>query len=554
MISISKSPDALMLSNNTIPVEVLSSDSSGELVVQLGGVRSRLISNLGQGLTAGTIVTVNWSTPQGGSFSVNFSTDGTAASAYAIPAYSSGSLMAYWSSVAQAMGSSAEIAPWFTVFSEMNADGTYSVWFVVRDADPNWQLTFGPGGSTEFTTETNLLPATNEQYIVRCEVVIDPGTGFEVAGTAGCSPNELSRVNFDISGIVHRAILRALPYPGIPSWNLATPFSAGNVKPYYLRLWEFSEAEGFESVKFIRDLEAFAGGVSEVLAADGNFLTSFSTAGIWLNWRPDRRYVGPSEPVFMASLRRQFDDPFTDQPYLEVEQTNSQGVASTANKYENTVTIEGNNAVVWPVGPAQLGIAFDTLFYRVRVRQLRGSGSPLSLTPWQTFFVDRTEYESVRYLAYLNGFLLPEVVRCTGSVSSTLSASFQTNEIVRPQSAGVEIPDRENFATDTTNRYVFATGYKQQSEVETILEEIVRSPRVYEITPTGYTPLVLQSKSFPIDDTDRNLHSAILQFDLALRSKSYSRRDDALRVPPLDTWQSPDGSDWQSPDETPWSN
>ena len=548
-----------MFTENPIPLEVLLTKDDGSLIVDPGGVRASLTGQPGEGLGDGVFCSINWTDPDGYGFSTNYLVNSIYPGAIALPEYTGGSLAQYWENLAAIIGADPLLAPYFRVYSSANANGSYTIWAVARSTDPKWSIGWGPVSGNPngpFFVVNDIQPETMEGYIVRCDVLIDTADGYRLVGTVGSVPNKDSRVSWDLAALIGDSMKNDLPYPAIPSWSTSAPYRADLIDDYYLRISELSERDGIEGQQYVRGLQAMLGGVANFLNARGNYLTTFSRSGIWLSWRADRRSVGIDEPVFLANVRRDFNNPSSNTPYLQVEETTADGTVITRNAFQdNRPTIERYSPIVWPVGPAQLGISEETLFYRVRPRIERGAGLlDLSLADWRTFVVDRTEYESVRYLAYLNSFYLPEVLRCTGSASKSMGVDFAETAMVRNVASDISVPDRSNYRALVRDGYTFATGYKEQRELETILQELYRSPRVYEITPTGFTPLVLRGRSFPLAATARNLHSAVIECELALDNTSYSRIDDRLIIPPPDNWQSPDGADWTSPDETPWSN
>jgi hypothetical protein len=447
----------------------------------------------------------------------------------------------------------------------MNTDGTYSLWAVARSTDPGWNVRFlGADDGSVFTAEDNIQPDTQNEYRVRCDVVVNTTDGFRVAATVGAPPDERSRVPFDIDNILRNAQLAELEYPAVPAFTTSAPFAPVRIMDYYLRISERSEDEDYIDTKYLRDLRVMLGGVSNVLNAAGNYLETFDLPGKWLSSRPDRRRVGPAEPAYLSSI--QAPNPITasavvyGQPHLELETTNYDGEPTTSFLYQGELEAEALTPITWPVGVAALGIGTDVSYYRVRVVQTFQEGVPApgaepdrrAITEWRTFIVDRIEYESVRYLAYLNSFYTVEVLRCIGSVRHDIDIDVETTSVVRPVDAGIVVPDVASWSARVRDAYTFATGYKERLEIETVTNELYRSPRLYEITPTGFTPLVINGVSFPLHTTGQNLHAASIRCSLALNDRNYSRLDDLLTIPPLDFWASPDGEAWLGVNEEPW--
>jgi len=507
MITVTQRPDPIMLSGNPIDVEVLASRPDGSPIVAAGGSRATFTGPPNDGLGDNLFLSLDWTNPEGRALSVGFHTAGPFPTAYAIPAYGGGDLTSYFQQLASAIGSNQEVAPYFNITPSRNLDGSFTITAVAKSNDPAWSVRWeGVDEAAGFTVANNIGGSNDGSYRVRTEIFMDRGNGYEEIGSIGSPPNDSSRLAFDIGRIVDNAVREVLPLPGIPSFEADAPIVGNNVYPYYLRISDFSTEAGYGDDVVIDDRRAFAGKVGGALLSSGNFLEQISTGSSWLCSRPDRRLIGRNEPVFLSWLSPNSSDV---SPQLEVEETDDALTVTTRLVYGNVATTN-REPITFPVGVVALGIDDATVYYRVRVMN-----QDVELSPWRTFVVDVKQYEQERYLAYLNSFYLPEVLRCTGDLESELDTRRQEFTRVRQQDGGSLLPGKGTFRVETSEDYTYFTGYKPRLEVVAVVRELVASPYVYQITANGRTPLLPAGRSFDLGNPTNNLFAAVLPFKLA---------------------------------------
>jgi hypothetical protein len=485
-----------------------------------------------------------------------------------LPAYANydGNVLEYWREVAVIVEEHEDIAPWFRVYLEERTNGTVALWALARTIDPAWRVgwqSIGPGT----TPRNNVhLRATRTTSTVGLDLVFKGRQGWQVAGRVASPLDARSRALFDIRGLLTAAAEDQMGYPGLPAWSTSAPYRPASIYDYYILLAERGEQEGnsqlVDSMK-LDSLRCFAGGTSAVIQAEGNFFGNIDVSNGWLTQRPDRRPIGVSEPVYLGFIRRFFTNVEDSTPYLEVVETLEDGSTRTTTHFENSeVSADDYQPVVFPVGCEVLGIGPDTLHYTVQVTMNRPPQPPLGVSPRRTFIVDRTQYEKEYYLAYLNGMNMPEIIRCTGRRIDRLEVSYRRRERVRRVNDGVEIGDRENLGATVERVITYATGYLGRADVNTIAEELPRSPRLYQITPTGFTPLVLKSKSFSLGSDRENLHALTIECDLGIVDRNYAEYQDILANPDVDVWTEANGDPWLEfirppfvlAYEEPWTN
>ncbi|MEM9928518.1 MAG: hypothetical protein AAF840_01740 [Bacteroidota bacterium] len=567
MISVLQQPDSVQLSGNPIDFEVLASRSDGSPAISTGGVRAILTDDNGNGLNDNTFISLNWRTPEGVSRSVNFHTSGSFAAAYQIPAYVSGPLVNYWSALAQTINNNQEVSPFFTVTWQRNSAGNYTLIAAARSLDPAWSVGWGPAASSNFSVLNDQTGNEDLGFRIRVSVFLKVDGIFQSLGEFGGSPNAQSRYSFDISNMIDGAIRNALPVPGIPSFTADAPILGTNLFDYYVRITDYTTTDGYGAGVLIEGKQAFAGRVGGTLQGV-NFIETITAANSWLCSRPDRRTIGREEPVFLSHLK---PGPGSASLTLQVEEFDQNGTGGVIRSVYQNTAVEGRTPVTFPVGVAALGIDAGTLYYRVRV------ASATDDNPWRTFIIDQRTYEEERYLIYLNSFFLPEVFRCTGEISQDLEVSYSTYSRVRPLNGGRTEPGKGNWSTDTTDGYLFATGYKPKAEISAMIRELVESPRVYEFRSTGSIPLLPNGRNFSLGSTDQNLFAATLSFELAELEKgsAFGSVGDSVGGgtdtgggiidPPtggdgeggaenIDNWTGDDNVAWTGDDDVAWAN
>ena len=567
MISITRQPGATHLSQNQILFEVKGMDADG-MQFYWRGVRAELRSVGANGLSSGQFVSVNWTEPEGLSLAVNFSVPASPALATGnpnrLPPYASGTYLAYWESVAAKMAAHPELRPWFSFYATDNGDGTYSVWCTARQYETGWTVAFGPDGAPAFTTSqvAELTTNTPEGYRLRLDVFLedgyDLGTYMRVA-TVGSPVNSDSKALFSIEQVLDKSLRNTLPELLVPAWDTAAPYVSPTLLRYYVRAYEQTDNgdPDYTNFRLSTTKRVLCGGIAQSLDAQLDFLGTRDEDSNWLTWRPDGQTVAPEQPYFLAWYC--YDN--TILPIaLEVEEYLADGSVTQTYLYQDDIGQPSQYRVyVFPVGPEALGVSASTVRYRVRVVQEGEIGpdfEPIysTVSPWRIFYVDRAHYTEVRYLAYLNSFCCPEVVRCVGDIDKDVKIDVEESQAIVPIGFVETFPERRPARIDWEDLFTYRTGYIPRLEADTLQHELRSSWRLYEISPTGYIPLLTRGKSFPITSSRQNLHSVEIEATPALLDRNYSRIDGQLVIPPIEVWGSPDGLHiWTSPVAVPWS-
>lgn len=568
MIAFLEQPGSVVLSRNRIAYKILATDNEGAQFYWYGA-RNELRGNVAAGFPDGMDLALYWKEPTGATLAVFFEVKTVALANVTtdLPAYSTGDLAAYWMSVAAKMQAHPEVNPFFQVYSTGNDDGSYSIWVVSRFYEAGWSIFYPISNEGNYTQTQYPALTTNVPtgYTVRLDVFAEPiyksGT-FERLATVGGAPARNSRKDLEISEILHQAIREYLDDLLIPSWGTALPYAADTLRRFYIRAYETSVGEPllWDSFQTGSRKTALAGGIAESLDASVDFLGTRDATNSWLTWRPDGQTVAPEQPYYLSWFPWNYDQTLYSGAYLEVEETDADGTVTSRYVYEDDDVAVTLAPIVFPVGPTELGIAATTNYYRVRVIQntnvpaLEEEPDRSAYSTWRTFFVDRSHYHEVRYLAYINAFYLPEITRCTGDADKDLDIQYEESLAIKPLGSADSFREKRVHNTTWEDVFTYRTGYLPRLEAETLQHELRASDRVYEISAAGYIPLVLRGRSFPVGSSRRNLHSIEITATPALMDRIYSREDGTIVNIEVDVWGSPNGVDiWASPLAESWS-
>jgi hypothetical protein len=172
--------------------------------------------------------------------------------------------------------------------------------------------------------------------------------------------------------------------------------------------------------------------------------------------------------------------------------------------------------------------------------------APSYLSQPRSYYVDRRYFEDVRYLQYLNGFYLPETLRCTGVFGTTLDVERENSLRILTPDYTSTTSERYQHAEDWTNYFRYHTGYMRRFDLDA-LQELLIYGRAYEVYAEGYIPLLLRGKGFPVHETGQNLYSAEIEAEPALRQINYSNLNIPLDSDALeDGWLLVAGDYWRT--------
>jgi len=211
---------------------------------------------------------------------------------------------------------------------------------------------------------------------------------------------------------------------------------------------------------------------------------------------------------------------------LEIVGYTEDSTLSTIFLFDNNggFDVNPNECVVFPVNYLIISIQ-NNVVLKFTIRIVDGtsaydSGSPVYLSPLRTYYVDYDYYDTVKTLLYLNSFFLPETLRLTGEQKKDLQVSRQISQRILEANYSTVSKEVEQFDFDWDNVWTFRTGHIRKAEVDA-LQELLIYNSAYEITETGYRPLLLDGRRYEIENSLEFLNSLEFSAVRALKAVNY---------------------------------
>lgn len=552
MITFSRTPAEVALSGNELPFSVRCTDPAGAIFRRMGA-RLELRTTGAYGLTNEDVY-IFITDPGGPGSTVLFYATATPSTSLELPAYDTGDLLEYWQSVAEVIQAHPDIEPYCTVYASANTGSTYSIWVVAREYATGWSIEAGPDGIGTYLvpTVTDTLSSTYPTgYRCLMDVLVSNDMGeLRRVVSLSAQPDTSSYTDFNLSSVVHAAIRSDLPELLIPPWDTDAYYTSPTRRTLIARAYERAEDEDYADVISSDPITIHVGAVAQSIYRAFDFINGITAENSFLTWRPDGQKVSLTQPYYLAWYAYPAADSSASFQYLQVETHLEDGTDSIVTAYTPGIRASESSIVIWPVSPAALALDAGVKFYRVRV--VKGTDTIVGLSPWRTFYIDTQYYHNTRVIAYLNGFYCPEIVRFTGDLDKT--ARYERNETTTVLTSGAQAYTHERRQDNITweDIFTYRSGFLTAAEAES-MRELLHSPRVYEISPQSYLPLVLDTQSFAVTSTRRNLHTVSIAARPALVERVYSRLG-LFSIPDHEVWGSPNGIDiWGSPLAVPWA-
>lgn len=514
------------------------------------GAKSKLSAGAGSKFaTAGTL-SITYDEPDGTTETVVFTATATYTAEDEIPDSSfGGSISQYWEALKNKVANHHRIAPFFTA-QRTGPLGGNTLTLKARSSDPDWSITMTNTEGFTITDTAATVDSTPVNYSVLLEVYFErtyKAGDYVLAAQLKNQPDVDGYTQFDISSILEAECTAGLVSPVVPTRDSADTMPADNLRRYYIRYTEeygtpiVSQEWQYDSVRVCMN-----GGVSQTIYAQGDFLTGLNIDDCFLTWMPDGRKIGLDQPEWLAWYNWDVEarSVFIQMQWYAIADNH----ASTASGHFTALPTDPHEVALLPANPTLLGIPSNAWKYRVRVVYNDGEAyQPLS--QWRNYYIDRDYYHSERYVQYLNGFGVPDCWRCTGVWGKKISIERTIAE--RPL-----LPGFNEFATDSfqfrglwDQELNYNTGFMTRGEAD-VLQEMLVSGEVYDVSEDGYIPLRLTSNAFPVTDTDEDLHAYRFTAQPRLTARNYSKKK--LNNLQSGAWQEPGGEAWFDAVLTPW--
>jgi hypothetical protein len=537
MLTVLSNIPSLALSRNAVLLKLKATDDAGEPFAAKGR-QLQVISDGAAGIVEDDSILINFQEPTGIAQNILFTAKDTPLTENQIPTENTDtypSLFDYFTAVAEKIQAHPRIYPVFRVYPA-TIDGAEAFVMQAIDTDDDFTIsvTLFNIANAGYSYEIIAPIASNiyNNYKVFADVVFETEyqTGrYERVATLEGAVDSNSNLTFDFSSILHKSFQNSMPTPPIPAWNNTEPYLADNLRRYYVRLYE--TYDGSDSVaEFLSSIHnTIYGGISQNLYADFDFFGSLGADNSLLTWLPEGRSIATDQDEYIFWYNYTGADKVIS---LETSIHNAAGTNITPTKYSDGITVPAGQTAVIPVGYTQLDIESDAidnpLYYDVRVLDYDELQSLnfVYYSQSRRYYIDYAYSEETRYLMYMNGFGLPEVLRCTGNFSNQLEIDRQESRaILAPEFFGTA-REKIQYDQDYDNVFTYRTGWLTPLEKEA-LQELLIYGMAYEVYDAGYIPLQIETNKFRIYDTQDRLVALEFSATPALKARNYSN----LQIP-----------------------
>ena len=553
MIEILKQPDYLAMSRNPVAYRIQAKTDSGVAFGATGVVATITVS---EGFEVGNEIIVRFTEPSSNPVIVAFSVSNNPSSNPSVlPSYSGFQvdLPSYMNHIAALLSKHIVLSPFFTFSAVSVSSNLVELRAICRSIQDGWSVSFSdsviedvfiPPSFGNLPAVADARPASHKiLYEVFFEEIYSAGV-FRLIASLETYADASGFVAFDIQDILDSAFRNALSAQPIPTFSSVTPQQSQNLRRYYVRIaerygspatthpWQYLGAISTPNVLRL-------GGVAQNLWQDNpHWLDSTSVADSIMSWYPRAKVVGLDQPEWLAYQAKEEGETVS----LQIISTNEDGVTTTYDMFNTTPhnPLRRGETMLFPIGATKIGLTNieDVIRYQVRVQEYGNSGNFKSL--FFTYYIDRQYYESSRYIVYLNGFGVPQTLRCTGVFSP--SVNFDRTHSKRPLSPFGDVAQSGEVAmrSRTDETFTYRSGYLRPDEIQA-LQELLVSDYVYEVFEEGFIPLKIIDKQFKLPETGQFM--SVIEFS-AMPRIDYRNYSNAQRF----TLTNPSSFDWKNDD------
>lgn len=498
-------------------------DDSGNLYREIG-VQSIIESTGDWGIVEGERLWVRWTDEDGASNATSFLAQDAPSDnplTQHIPALSGGfgSLLEYYQDIAARMQASYFCGPHITFSATFDGSKYYLIAEhktisddVTLDLDATGITTSPNFTKTNNTTSSPYNLPDNHKVI--CEVFFESAYRSSVYNKIVRLDTLIDQdgiASFDLHEILNTEGLESLADPAIPAFNSDAPQIADNTRRYYVRVRE--DYEGIPSTSWIiQGIYYFMlGGIDMVLDAQYDFFGSLGQANSLLTWYPSGKTVDSQQPEYLAWYN--YSGSAAD-VCLYVDFYDEDDVLQDSIHYNDpaeVITVEAMETALLPAGLAQLdttSIAYDIKKYIVKVVDSADPNTVYSQS--RIYYVDHLYYREKKYIQYLNGFGVPETLRCVGDLDIDLEVDRENSKRILSPDYQQSYGQNFQYKHDFINIRTYRSGYLRREEVEA-LQEILIYNHLYQVNSQEQVRLLIIDNRYQITTTRQFLHSIQFQ-------------------------------------------
>jgi len=439
--------------------------------------------------------------------------------------------------IAAKMQAHYQIAPYFTITATEPSVGTFKLTIQAIETTNDWVVAWdvtGLSGSPSAITAAAVADNTPNGLELLMDVYFEEtyeSGDYKLVAELSEKPGSDGNIAFNISEILASEIIRTLADPPIPSFSTNTVSKADNIRQYYVR-WRQNYDDIVASPINPTDnvwqnlgaQKIICGGISQNLYADYDFFNNLSSSNSLLTWYPDGKTVSLDQPEYIPWINYTGSDKVVA---LLVTTTDVDGATATTHKYTDyLVTVGAWETALLPCGFNQLGLddAIDIKKYSVQVvfKDIEvPENDDIIYSQTRTFYVDYDYHIEERYLMYLNGFCVPQTLRCLGNFTNELEVDRQESTKILPPDYSSTTAEEFQHSEAFDNYFTYRSGYLTKWEIDA-LQELAIYNMLFEVYEEGYIKLLIKNKQFPITETRQQLHSMEIVTVPALKARSYS--------------------------------
>jgi len=315
---------------------------------------------------------------------------------------------------------------------------------------------------------------------------------FEVVSTSRMRPDANGQVEIDLSRILDNEIQASFPGPPIPSFDENTPYVLPTYKNYYITYQE--DYVGFTGSPTTAPTKAcLYGGLYQEEDFFANASATNSLVGDYDI--PSGKRVGPDQPEFVSWYNYTGS---VARVYIEVESVDEGGtVAITAHYSANTIDVQPDQIIVFPIGPNTLGLSATRVAYTVQVVE---QVSDIRFSEARKYQIDRDYRRYSRYLMYLNIFGAPETLRCTGAFTEGIDVERRIAAVLQNNTTILRYANQQ-YNADFEQLFTYRTGYLQMEEINALKDLLIHN-QVFEVSADGLTAIIINTDSFSYTESD----------------------------------------------------
>lgn len=526
MIRIAEKPQQLSFSRNPIVFKV-NNESNGNLIVSAGAQSTLTISlssptgpqtpNIFQD---GQILTLTFTNPSGQTIAQGFTFKNN-------PSGVEIGVGQTLEAILNVIKSHHRLAP-FINFRGIDEIDQYLFIAEIKTIEPNWTINWSLNptaqGISVSATPLSIVPDVDASVQVFFEKrfnAADWKQTFE--GTIFIS-HDFGYTFSNYTDIIDSECILSIPENPFIHYSRTNTTISNNIRRYYA-VFSHSNQLISDEIRYV-----MIGGTPNRVWLSNQLLQNITLNTAFLTWQPDLKTI-PMSGVEYITWFNYTGETQTVSLFVKSYDASNANAESIVNS--STITVASGLCATFPIHPSAVLVnpsAFTHYKYKVKTAQ----NAPVS--PTRTLIIDRSR--PFKALAYINAFGVPEIVNCTGNLTTRMTISAETWTSIRNVQSGVSILKNERLIANIAKKYTYRSGYLNQKQKEAYTE-VALSYRIFDITTPQYFGLTLLESKVDeiISDNGEKIYAWEWQTQPIISENSfapdeYERNTGSLAEPP----------------------